>query len=118
MIVKTFGIWRIESRKGLIGFVDSSWHYPILRHRLWEYRGSEGNYTWDWMIHLTEKNWFTEPVADDFNKAFAFAQEHFKHLKPKNIPDVSMEYSISVQKSYMSKKNIKSLVQIFPNLGK
>lgn len=104
MTIESFGIWVIDDQDGLIGWVDGEWDYEVGKETLWDIR-DDGYLYWDWMIHLAEKTWFTETVANDFNKAFAFAQIYFKHLKPKNLPDVSMEQSVDAQKSRMHNPN-------------
>jgi hypothetical protein len=111
MTIQTFGIWIIDDEIGLIGYVDGDWEYIIGKYPLWDTRISGNIPLWEWMLHLSEKKWFTETVASDFNQAFAFAQDHFKHLKPKNLPYVSMEHSINAQKSYMQPNN--SFTQLF-----
>ena len=95
MITK-IGIWEIDE-DGLTGKVGSGYDYNIAKERLWETRDFKGQIVWDWLIHLTEKDWVTKENINDLNTAFLFCQDYFKAFKPNLTQNVSTAQTIYIQ---------------------
>jgi len=97
MIIK-FGIWELHNHYGIIGKVGPTYDYQIHKERLWQTQEYKGKIVWEWLIHLTEKDWITLENVNDFNIAFLFGQEIFKEFKPKEVPNVSFAQSVYIQR--------------------
>jgi hypothetical protein len=97
MLIK-FGIWEIHEDFGIIGKVSPTYDYPIHKEKLWDTKEYKGKLVWDWLIHLTEKNWLTLENVNDLNTAFLFGQDYFKKSKPKKSPNISTSKTIYLQR--------------------
>jgi hypothetical protein len=77
-----FGIWKFETDTGLIGTPENlPEHYLGVDH-LWETEQTVQGEVWKWPIHFARNTWCTPQIADDFNKAFFYAQTYFENKRP------------------------------------
>lgn len=98
---KTFGIWEVDEDYGITGKVNPNYDYNIGKYQLWDTKDYGGRTVWSWLIHLANKSWITLENVSDLNKAFLYGQEYFKECKPKNIPMVSTEQTLNIQKQLL-----------------
>ncbi|KFC23259.1 hypothetical protein [Epilithonimonas lactis] len=80
-------------------------NYLIEFSRLWETRDFDGVLLWDWMLHITEKEWVNSTNIGDFNTAFFFAQDLFIKNKPLHIIDASTLQTIYIQQQKLHAKD-------------
>jgi hypothetical protein len=100
-VIKTFGIWQV-TEDGMNS--TEPYEYNLNIGDLFATRVEDGKEVWDFPIHLTEKTWLNGEFAyrmQDFNKAFAFAQEHFKDHRPARKANVSDSYTLQLQRLMM-----------------
>ncbi len=80
-------------------------YYRVAAEDLWNFREFKGVLVWDWLIHLTEKD-FVRPENYTFlNTAFFFAQSFFEKYKPVNLPLISTHETLYIQKQIMQQRS-------------
>lgn len=97
-VIKTFGIWQVTD-DGIESTGPAP--YEISVPGLFESREEKAGEVWEYPIHLTEKSWASGANArnlDDFNDAFAFAQDHFKADRPASKANVSDKLTYAIQR--------------------
>lgn len=81
-----FGIWRFDTDFGLVGTPENQPEYYLSTNKLWETEETTEGPVWKWPLHLARNSWFTPGIADDFNKAFFYAQEYMNGNGPQDSP--------------------------------
>ncbi|CAN5409196.1 hypothetical protein BH23BAC2_BH23BAC2_15730 [soil metagenome] len=81
-----FGIWSFDEELGLVGTPENLPEHYITTEKLWEIEETSQGQVWKWPLQLARNRWFTPAVADDFNKAFFYAQQYFKEQRPGPSP--------------------------------
>ena len=97
-VIKTFGIWQVTD-EGMNS--TEPYEYNMSPYEIFETRMEDGIEVWASPIHLTEKTWLTGENAhhlQEFNQAFAFAQQHFAARRPADRQNVSDSYTMQIQK--------------------
>lgn len=86
-----FGIWIFDEKLGLVGKPE---HFPeifLAPDKLWDIKETNRGQVWKWPIEFARIGWFSPSVADDFNKAFFYAQKLFKGFKPTNLERLDID---------------------------
>lgn len=92
-----FGIWKFDADTGLVGTPENlPEHYLTLDH-LWDTEETTQGVVWKWPLQLARNPWFSPSVANDFNKAFFYAQEFFEGKRPPGSPKSLDLDSLTVQ---------------------
>lgn len=81
-------------------------YYRIDSETLWDLRNFKGVEVWDWLIHLTEKDFVTPDNYNQLNTAFFFAQSYFIAKKPEKRASASTHQTLYIQKQMMEQKKI------------
>ncbi len=81
-----FGIWKFEANLGLVGTPENLPEHYIPLDKLWDTEETSLGLVWKWPLHLARNNWFSPTVANDFNKAFFYAQEFYAGNRPSQSP--------------------------------
>lgn len=81
-----FGIWKFDADHGLVGTPENLPEHYITLDRLWDTEETTQGVVWKWPLQLARNYWFSPPVADDFNKAFFYAQEFMEGTRPSDFP--------------------------------
>lgn len=81
-------------------------YYRVEASALWHIRDFKDAELWDWLIHLTEKDFVTPENYEQLNTAFFFAQSYFKEMKPQKKLDVSTFQTLYIQKQMMEHKRL------------
>ncbi len=81
-----FGIWRFDVNHGLVGTPENLPEHYITLDKLWDTEETTMGVVWKWPLQLARNNWFSPSVADDFNKAFFYAQDFFEGKRPPESP--------------------------------
>lgn len=82
-----FGIWKFETETGLIGTPQNLPEHYISIDKLWETEETAHGEVWKWPVHFARNKWCTPQIADDFNKAFFYAQTYFESKRPLHFLD-------------------------------
>lgn len=82
-----FGIWKFETEMGLIGTPPNLPEHYLSKDKLWETEETAHGEVWKWPVHFARNKWCTPQIADDFNKAFFYAQTYFENLRPSHFVD-------------------------------
>lgn len=77
-----FGIWQFDEKFGLIGKPENLPEVFLSFGNLWDIEVTSQDQVWKWPIYMAKNSWFTPKVADDFNKAFFYAQEFMNGQRP------------------------------------
>jgi len=77
-----FGIWQFDENLGLIGKPENLPEVNLSFSNLWDIENTTQDKVWKWPIYFAKHAWFTPKVADDFNKAFFYAQEYMNGQRP------------------------------------
>ncbi len=77
-----FGIWKFEPEIGLVGTPANLPDRYLGVDKLWETEDTALGMVWKWPIHFAKNKWCTPQIADDFNKAFFYAQMYFENKRP------------------------------------
>lgn len=99
------GIWEVND-VGLVarispkGFDD----YSIQKEELWKKRDYNGKQVWDWLIHLTEKDYVDLSNVNDLNVAFFFAQDYHKSYNTRDVDYTSNAQTIFIQRQLLEIK--------------
>lgn len=86
-----FGIWKFDSNLGLVGAPDNQPEFILNPDNIWEIQETSQGQVWKWPLEYTQNRWFTPTVANDFNKAFFYAQDYFLASRPTFAPK-SLEF--------------------------
>ncbi len=81
-----FGIWKFDADRGLVGTPENLPEHFITFDRLWDTEETTNGVVWKWPLLLARKYWFSPSVANDFNKAFFYAQDFFEGNRPPGSP--------------------------------
>lgn len=92
-----FGIWKFETDNGLTGTPDNFSEHNLGIDKLWEIEETTRGQVWKWPIHFARNKWCTPQIADDFNKAFFYAQEYFEKDRPIEIQNSLMLNQRTIQ---------------------
>lgn len=107
---KEFGNWVVND-DGLIyqAGVYSDSPYRITRTRLWEDTYRDGVKLFDWHIHIAEKSTMSTEDIYNLNKAWDFAEKHFRELRPQDLSDIDiadiLSSTLKYQKEILDWKN-------------
>lgn len=82
-----FGIWKFEKETGLIGTPHNLPEHYIGIDKLWETEETTHGEVWKWPVLFARNKWCTPQIADDFNKAFFYAQTYFESKRPVHLED-------------------------------
>lgn len=77
-----FGMWMFDENLGLIGRPENLPELYLSTDKLWDIEDTNMGQVWKWPIRFASMSWFTPSVADDFNKAFFYAQRFFEGFRP------------------------------------
>lgn len=80
-----FGIWIFDEKIGLIGKPKKHPKIYLRPAMLWDIKETRLGPVWKWPIRLARLDWFSPRVADNFNKAFFYAQRSFEGFRPQNL---------------------------------
>lgn len=80
-------------------------YYRVPAEELWDFRDFKGVLVWDWLIHLSEKDFVRSENYTFLNTAFFFAQSFFEKYKPSNLPVVSTHETLYIQKQILQQQN-------------
>lgn len=81
-----FGIWKFDVEFGLVGTPQNLPEHYLTVEKLWETEDTAQGQVWKWPVQLARNSWFNPGVADDFNKAFFYAQEFHENRRPMTTP--------------------------------
>lgn len=81
-----FGIWKFDTDLGLVGTPENLPEHYIGLDKLWETKETSQGVVWKWPLHMARNYWFNPSVADDFNKAFFYAQHYLDKKRPPESP--------------------------------
>lgn len=76
-----FGIWIFDERIGLIGRPEKGSEIYLPPNKIWEIKETRLGPVWKWPLHFARLDWFSPRVADNFNKAFFYAQRSFEGFR-------------------------------------
>lgn len=82
-----FGIWIFDEKFGLIGRPDNHPELYLNPDKIWDVQETAGGRVWKWPIRFASLGWFTPGVANDFNKAFFYAQQYFEAFRPEVLAE-------------------------------
>lgn len=82
-----YGIWIFDEKVGLIGRPENFPEIFLGTDKIWEIKETRMGPVWKWPVQFAELGWFTPRIADNFNKAFFFAQKYFEGFRPKDTPE-------------------------------
>jgi hypothetical protein len=97
-VLGTFGTWEVTS-DGINSTEEDRYELGVFE--LFRTIEEDGYKLWDFPIHLTNKAWLlgaNDFRLDDFNQAFAYAQQIFSSRRPADTHDVSEDYTLRLQK--------------------
>lgn len=77
-----FGIWEFDANFGLVGKLENFSEYYISTAKIWETEDTTLGKVWKWPVFFATQSWATPAIADDFNKAFFYAQNYFESQRP------------------------------------
>lgn len=80
-----FGNWIFDEKIGLIGKPKKHPKIYLRPTMLWDIKETRLGPVWKWPIRLARLDWFSPRVADNFNKAFFYAQQYFEGFRPKTF---------------------------------
>lgn len=80
-----FGIWEFDPKFGLVGRPENLPEHYLSNARIWETEELENGEVWRWPILFAKSSWFTPKIADDFNRAFFYAQNFFEGQRPEHL---------------------------------
>jgi len=105
-MIARFGIWEIIENDGLIGRVHGGDRdYRISRETLWQTTTYNGILIWDWLFHVSHRDWINSDNYNDFVVAFLFAQDYFNDLRPENVQITSSVQSILICQELANENN-------------
>lgn len=79
-----FGIWRYDENFGLVGKPENLPELFLSEENIWEVDNTTSGQVWKWPVDYAKNPWFTPAIADDFNKAFFYAQDYLHKNRPNN----------------------------------
>lgn len=82
-----FGIWSFDDKIGLLGRPEKFPELFLGTDKIWDVKETSRGPVWKWPVDFAVIGWFTPQVADDFNKAFFYAQTFFEGFGPTNSPE-------------------------------
>lgn len=81
-----FGIWKFDADLGLVGTPENLPEHYLSKDKLWDVEETTQGVVWKWPLQLARNTWFDPSVANDFNKAFFYAQEFYEANRPEGSP--------------------------------
>ena len=76
-----FGIWEFDEKKGLTGRPANFPEVHLKLDNLWDLSKAGNVSVWKWPLLYARTPWCTPRIANDFNKAFFYAQSKFRKTK-------------------------------------
>ncbi|SRR5690554_4969269 len=78
-----FGIWEFDEKKGLTGRPANFPEVHVRLDNLWDLAKTGNAQVWKWPLQFARTPWCTPAIANDFNKAFFYAQSKLRKIRPK-----------------------------------
>lgn len=82
-----FGIWIFDEKIGIIGRPENDPELYVSPEKIWDVQETTRGQVWKWPISFARLGWFTPRVADNFNKAFFYAQQFFEAFRPESLTE-------------------------------
>lgn len=80
-----FGIWELHEKNGLVGRPENFPEVYLRLDNLWDVSSNGEVSVWKWPLQYATRPWFTPRIANDFNKAFFYAQYMLKDTRPSEL---------------------------------
>lgn len=86
-----FGIWEFDEKKGLTGRPVNFPAVHLQLDNIWDLSLAGNAKVWKWPLQYARNPWCTPRIANDFNKAFFYAQKKLRKLQPNFSEDFQIK---------------------------